>query len=231
MSKRWLVPVLVLAAGFGLAYLIGTNKPSIDVEPQERLAPTVRVVTVISKNEHLTITSQGTVAPRTQSELIPEVSGRVTWVSPALVAGGSFREGEPLLRIDDADYRNQQAKSEAALKRAEVEQQHARAELKRIRSLNRQKLASTQQVEDAERAARVATANLHEATASLAQARLDLARTELTAPFTGLVREEQVDVGQFITRGQRVGTIYATDYVEVRLPISAHQLGFLGPVD
>jgi len=211
-----------------LAYLIGTNKPSIDVEPQERLAPTVRVVTVISKNEHLTITSQGTVAPRTQSELIPEVSGRVTWVSPALVAGGSFREGEPLLRIDDADYRNQQAKSEAALKRAEVEQQHARAELKRIRSLNRQKLASTQQVEDAERAARVATANLHEATASLAQARLDLARTELTAPFTGLVREEQVDVGQFITRGQRVGTIYATDYVEVRLPISAHQLGFLG---
>jgi multidrug efflux pump subunit AcrA (membrane-fusion protein) len=42
------------------------------------------------------------------------------------------------------------------------------------------------------------------------------------------VRNEQVDRGQFVTRGQSIGTIYATDYVEVRLPIAADQLGYLG---
>jgi multidrug efflux pump subunit AcrA (membrane-fusion protein) len=37
-----------------------------------------------------------------------------------------------------------------------------------------------------------------------------------------------VDMGQFVTRGQSIGTVYATDYVEIRLPISADQLGYLG---
>ena len=55
-----------------------------------------------------------------------------------------------------------------------------------------------------------------------------MARTEVSAPFDGLVRNEQVDLGQFVTRGQSIGTIYALDYVEVRLPISADQLAFLG---
>jgi RND family efflux transporter MFP subunit len=228
MSKRALLPVAVLIAGSALAYLIATNKPVIEAEPYQRIPPIVRVIKVHSGSEYLSVSSQGTVAPGTQSELIPEVSGRVTWVSPALVAGGSFATGDPLLRIDDADYRNQHSRSEAALRRAEVEQQHALAELARLRSLQKRSLASEQQVDDAQRVARVAEANLKDAAASLDQARRDLARTELTAPFTGLVREEQVDLGQFVTRGQRIATIYATDFVEVRLPISAHQLGFLG---
>ena len=80
----------------------------------------------------------------------------------------------------------------------------------------------------ARRAARVDEATLTESRAGLEQARRDLSRTELKAPFDGLVRSEQVDLGQFVTRGQSIGTIYATDYVEVRLPISADQLSYLG---
>ncbi|MDH3994589.1 MAG: HlyD family efflux transporter periplasmic adaptor subunit, partial [Gammaproteobacteria bacterium] len=56
----------------------------------------------------------------------------------------------------------------------------------------------------------------------------DLARTEVSAPFDGQVRNEQVDLGQFVTRGQSIGAIYAIDYMEVRLPISADQLTYLG---
>jgi RND family efflux transporter MFP subunit len=74
----------------------------------------------------------------------------------------------------------------------------------------------------------VREATLREARAGVEQARRDLSRTKLQAPFDGLVRNEHVDVGQFVTRGQGIGTIYATDYVEVRLPISADQLGYLG---
>ena len=37
-----------------------------------------------------------------------------------------------------------------------------------------------------------------------------------------------MDLGQYVTRGKSIGIIYATDYVEVRLPISADQLSYLG---
>ena len=59
------------------------------------------------------------------------------------------------------------------------------------------------------------------------QAEKNLKRTTLRAPFTGLVRSESVDIGQFVSRGQPIGTIYASDIVEIRLPIADNQLAFL----
>jgi RND family efflux transporter MFP subunit len=228
MNKKILYPLVVLATGLLLAFLISINTPEIEPQPYEHIVPTVRVVRVQPAAEYLSINSQGTVQPRSQSELIPEVTGRVLWISPSLVNGGAFREGDILLRIDDADYLTLVTRSEAALMRAESEYSHASDELKRLASLNKQKLASEQQLDDARQASQVKEANLNEARASLEQAHRDLSRTQLQAPFDGLVRNEQVDVGQFVTRGQSIGTVYAIDFVEVRLPISADQLGYLG---
>ena len=228
MNKKIIYPILVLMVGLGLAVLIGTSERDVTPVPYEPMAPTVRVITVQSGAEYLSISSQGSVQPRSQSELIPEVTGRVTSMSDALVSGGSFRQDDVLLRIDDADYLTQVTRSEAAFKRSQIEQGHASDELKRLASLHQQQLASQQQLDNARRTTQVAEANLVEARASLDQAQRDLSRTELKAPFDGLVRTEQVDLGQFVSRGQSIGTIYATDYVEVRLPISADQLSYLG---
>jgi len=220
--------LLVLAVGIIVSVLIAISKPDVTPEPYEPIVPTVRVIRAMMSAEFLSVSSQGTVQPRSQSELIPEVSGRVTWLSPSLVNGGAFRKDDVLLRIDDADYKTLLERSEAALKRAEVEFGLSRDELERLASLNQRQLASQQQLDTARRAAEVDEATLLEARADLEQARRDLSRTELKAPFDGLVRSEQVDLGQFVTRGQSIGTIYATDYVEVRLPISADQLRYLG---
>jgi RND family efflux transporter MFP subunit len=228
MNKKTLYPILVLALGLGIAVVIGLNEPTMVPEPHVPMTTTVRVTKVRAAAEYLSISSQGTVQPGSQSELIPEVSGRVVWVSHTLVGGGAFQQGDPLLRIDDADYRTLVQRAEATLKRSEVEYSHASDELKRLQSLHRRQLASQQQLDNANRATQVAEANLTESRANLDQAQRDLERTELHAPFDGLVRNEQVDVGQFVTRGQSIGTIYATDYVEVRLPISADQLGYTG---
>lgn len=228
MNKKVLYPLLVLGLGLGAATLIILNEPVTNPVPYEPLLSTVRVTPVTAASEHLTISSQGTVQPRSQSELIPEVSGRVVWISPALISGGSFAMNEVLLRIDDADYRSTVARSEAALKRAKIELDYTEDELERMQSLRGKQLASQQQLDNTRRAWQVAEANLSENRAALAQASRDLERTELRAPFDGLVRNEHVDLGQFITRGQSIGTIYATDYVEIRLPIAADQLVYLG---
>ncbi len=228
MNKKLVYPILVLVVGIGIAVLIALNAPRPTPDDYKPLLATVRVIKVQPQAEYLTVTSQGTVEPRSQSELIPEVSGRAVWISPSLVGGGSFARDEVLLRIDDADYRSALVRAEAALKRAGVEQDFAADELKRVESLRGKNLASQQQLDNAHRAAAVADANLSESQAAVDQARRDLQRTELKAPFDGLVREEHVDLGQFVTRGQNIGTIYATDYVEVRLPIAADQLVYLG---
>lgn len=228
MNKKVLYPILVLAAGLGLALTIAVNEPVLEPEPYEALAPTVRVTRASAGDEYLRITSQGTVQPRSQSELIPEVNGRVVWISPALIGGGSFQHGDALLRIDDADYRTAVQRADATLKRAEVEYEYAADELERLKSLHQRQLASQQQLDNARRGAQVADANLVESRAALEQAQRDLARTELQAPFDGLVRSERVDLGQFVTRGQSIGTIYATDYMEVRLPIATDQLVYSG---
>ena len=228
MNKKALYPVIALVLGLGLAVLIGSDKPELNPQPFEPMPTVVRVLAANVHAEHLTVRSQGTVQPRSQSELIPEVTGIVNWISPSLVSGGAFREGDVLLRIDAADYQSQLKRSEAAFKRAGIERTHAADELKRLASLHERQLASQQQLDNARRTANVSEANLAEAEAALDQARRDLERTELKAPFDGLVRSEHVDLGQFITRGQSIGTIYATDYVEIRLPISADQLAYLG---
>jgi len=228
MNRKILYPLLVLVLGTGLALLLALDEAKQPAAPYERAPVTVRVTRVEAGAEYLSIKSQGTVQPRSQSELIPEVSGRVLWISPSLVDGGSFAEGDVLLRIDDADYRTAVQRGEAALERAKVEQEFARDELERLQKLHRQQLASQQQLDSARRTARVAEANLVESRATLEQALRDLERTELRAPFDGLVRDEQVDLGQFVSRGATIGTIYATDYVEVRLPMAADQLVFLG---
>ena len=83
MNKKLAYPLLVLAVGIVTAYLIAVNEPEVTAQPPEPRLRTVRVVEVNAGSEYLTINSQGTVQPRTQSELIPEVSGRVEWISPA----------------------------------------------------------------------------------------------------------------------------------------------------
>jgi RND family efflux transporter MFP subunit len=227
LSRKFLYPVLVLAAGAGLAMLLVVTEPPPQVDDYVRPPITVRTVTVSSQAEHLIVRSQGTVQPRTESQLIPEVSGRVNWMSPSLVTGGSFMDGEPLLRIDDADYQNALASAKAALTRTEVVLEHSADELNRLQRLREKNLASQSQVDEVQRRFRVAQADLKEAEIAIQQSQRDLSRTEIKAPYQGLVRNEQVDLGQFISRGSAIATIYADDFVEVRLPIASNQLAYL----
>lgn len=227
MSKKVLYPLLALCIGTALAALLMVTEPPPQADNYVAPVTTVRIITASKQAEHLIVRSQGTVQPRTESQLIPEVSGKVVWMSPALITGGIFEQDAPLLRIDSADYSNAVEKSEAAQTRARVEREHAGDELERVQKLIAQNLASQSQVDEARRRYQVADANLSEADVNLKQAKRDLSRTEISAPYKGMVRAEQVDLGQFISRGSTIATIYAADFMEVRLPVSSSQLSYL----
>ena len=217
--------ILAIAVLGGLALL--ATAPSVDMVAPRAAAPAVRVMSAEPRSLPQVVRSQGTVAPRTESELVPEVSGRVVWTAPSLATGGFFNDGDLLLSLDDRDHQTALARAEANLARSQGEWEHAGAMLTRREELARKDVNSTAQLDDARRAARVADAVREETRAAVRQATRDLERTQIRAPFTGRVRDERVDVGQFLSRGQAIATLYAIDYVEIRLPVPDNELAFL----
>ena len=222
-----IVPLGLLGAGALAVGLLFALRPTPEVAAPEALAPIVRAMRLAPEPVSFTVEAQGTVVPRTESDLVPQVSGEVVWVSPAFVSGGFFEAGQPLVRIDRADALAAVERARASLARAESEAARAAKERDRQRTLAREDIASQARIDDAENGYRVAAAVLREARVALQNARRDLDRTELRAPYAGRVRSEQVDVGQFVNRGAPIGRIYAVDVVEVRLPVPDRELGFL----
>lgn len=225
--KKVLLPLGILLIAVAGAVVFVSNQREFQPRQPESPPLSVRVVEVAPGPVRLSVHAQGTVSPRTESALVPEVSGNVVWVSPNLISGGYFEIGEVLLRIDQRDYQTSVDRAEATLARAQADHELAQFEFERAEDLFGRSLISQADRESAERTARVAEASLRDARLVLDTARRDLARTELTAPFSGLVRNEQVDVGQFVNRGTAIATIYATDYLEVRLPIADQELAYL----
>ena len=226
-SLKITLPLAILLLGvLSIAGLVAT-KPPVEKKVREKKIPLIRVLKVSRETIGLQVTTHGTVTPRTESTLIPEVSGPIIWVSPSLVSGGFFDVGDPLLRIDPRDYEVALQKARATHARAKSELSRAQKELTRRETLLENNVGSLAQLDDAQNQATIADASLREAKASLTQAQRDLKRTELHAPFAGRVRNQQVGVGQFVTRGNPLATLYAVDYAEVRLPIPDEEIAYL----
>ena len=142
-------------------------------------------------------------------------------MSPAFVDGGAFREGEVLARIDAADYelavvrsRAQVAQAEEALVREEAEGELARQDWQALGRGEAPPLAVREPQLAQARAALAA------AQASLRSAELDLNRASIRAPFTGRMRERRVNVGDYVGPGSPVGVMFATDAIEIRVPLT-----------
>ncbi len=203
-------------------------RQEVETLPLETRLPLVRAVEAKPQTIQLRVSSQGTVIPRTETALVPEVAGRVVAISPSLVDGGFFDAGDILLSIDPRDYelaiartRAEFAQAEHKLAREFAEAHVARREWKALGRGEASPLTS-RSLQVAEAKAALASAK-----AMIDQATYNLARTKIRAPFTGRVRDKQVDLGQYVMPGASIATIYAVDAVEIRLPIPDNELAYL----
>lgn len=220
--------VAFLIVGF-IAVQLAMTKP----EPQ-RANATPQPVAVFVEEAHrdsvsLVVHSQGQARPRTQISLVPQVTGRITYVNPNFIEGGFFEAGETLVRIDDADYHLAVIRAEALVAQAQqgLLREQAEAELAESEWADLgEGQASALTLREPQLAE--ARAQLASAGASLQSARLDLARTQVSAPFDGRVRVKSADLGQFVTAGTPLGEVFSTDTILVRLPLTDNDLGLLG---
>lgn len=222
-----LLPMLLLGVG-GLAtraLILSFETP--EAPPREVQPPLVRVVPARLEKMRLIVRAEGTVAPRTESQLVAEVSGRVVEVSPSLAAGGFFEAGEVLLKIERREYELAITRAQAAIEQAKLRLTTER-ETATIARQEWDELGKGEPSPLLFREPQIAEvqASLAAAEAGLRQAQYDLERTVILAPFAGRVRSKQVDVGQFVQRGMAVATLYSVDVAEVKLPIPNAELEF-----
>ena len=220
-------PLAVLLAGIAAAGLLVRMRAAPARRPPEVLPPLVRVVPVERQTVRLRVHTNGTVIPRTESTLTAEVAGRIVSVSPRFVDGGFFEQGELLLEIDPADYREAVAAARARVAEAELRlaQERAAADVARRewRELGRERGSplALRELQVAQ-----AQAALEAARAAAERAERDLARTRIVAPYAGRVRQKLVDLGQFVGRGVALARVYAVDRAEVHLPVSSRELAW-----
>ena len=232
--RRMVQGTIVLGVGvLGFAILFGMRAAPAEVEPP-RVIPTVSTVPARVTQGAIKVRGGGTVRPSAEVTIAPQVGGRVIWTSPALVSGGRFLENESLLRVDPADYENAVEAAEADVAQREVAlleaEENARLALDEWRRLaERENLDPTPPNALVTRQPQLdaAAAALRSARARLEDARLALERTWIRAPFNGIVREETVDLGQFVAAGQTVGRLYATDAVEIVVPLSDNEAALI----
>jgi RND family efflux transporter MFP subunit len=211
--KRIILIVSIFAVSIGTAFILGKTKPPPETKPVEDANLLVEVLELDETTVNFTVTSQGTVRPRTETVLSSEVAGSIVSVSPNFVAGGVFGKDEVLMRIDPANY-------EVALKQAE-----ALAKQRQIEFDGAEKLRSQGYRAESEYAS--AAAALASANAELVRATRNLERTYIRLPYDGMVRAKEADLGQYVNVGSRLGVTFATDFAEVRLPLTEADMAFV----
>ena len=227
-TTGWLVAGAILIGASGLAVFLVSQRPEPERRPPPSQIPFAITAPVRAGEGAIPVFGAGTVRPRAEIDVAAEVSGKVVWGDPAFESGGRVREGQVLFRIDDVDYRSavEKARANVALQRVEVlkareEAQVARKQYEQFKERQAESGAASAasplalwqpQLEAAEAA-------LARDAATLAETELNLARTAVKAPFSGVVRTESVDVGQFVAAGRGVARLYASDAVEVVVPL------------
>lgn len=228
-NRQWLwvslILILSIAATIGLS--MARKAPEKKTEP--RLPPLVSLQPLVFQDITYQVSSQGTVQAKTETTLVSEVNGKITAIADAFVAGGFFQAGDILVRIEPADYQTAVKAAEAALAtaKAALEEERARAKVAERDWLNftsgkapalglrKPQLAS-------------ALAKVNSAEADLERARRDLSRTEIRAPYSGMVKSRAANLGQFVSRGSQLGVLLDTAIAEVRLPLTLADLKDLG---
>lgn len=227
MITRYAWPAVIMLAGIGFMALIIAMGPESNRQSLPPSIPEVGVMSAEPRTLRLSVHAHGTVVPRTESNLVSEVAGRVVAVSPAMVSGGFFSEGEVLVEIERTDHEVAVEQSQARLASARSMLSNAEKALRRQEDLQTSQFASESQYDDALNRLAIARAELREAEALAVRSERDLERTRLLAPYDGRVRSERVDLGQFIARGESIAGLYAIDFAEVRLPVHDRDLAFL----
>lgn len=224
---RIILPACILAGGW-----YGFRQLSIPLEEEVVEPPTPtqvrsRVQPLKVGSYQVRIETNGLVSPHNQVTLSAEVTGRVIKINPEFEVGRFFSAGDVLLKLDDRDYKTSIRIAEQEVRRSAAALDLASTAKERMEQLAAQDGASLAELETARSLFLQTENDVEVAKANLDQAKRDLERTDIVAPFAGRVVTKSIGLGELITVGTTLGDVFAVDYAEVRLPVATRELRFL----
>lgn len=203
MSKKVVFPfagIAVLAIGvLGYYYFPGASS-----EGGYQYPPTpVAVASVTIKPAYVDIVSTGELEAAQQVTLTAETEGRITKL--LLESGSTVKADQPLVQLNDAS-------EQAERQRLQAQLTQARQHYQRTRTLNRQGVATAEQLEQAQAA-------LDMSTGELRLVESQIAKKQIKAPFSGVVGVRQVHPGQYLHTGDSIVSLVNNDTVYVNFQV------------
>jgi len=229
-KNKKLLPAAIFGGLLLIAVIIRLNPPEAPQRPAfSGPMMTVETRVVSEQNYPIVLESYGTVQPRTRSMLVAQVGGQIVSVNPNVRDGGFFEEGDVLANIDARDYEADVRIAGALLTDARQTLAEAEARTNQARE-DWDRLGNSGEAPDL--VLRIpqleaAKARIVSAESTLRKAELDLERTHIVAPFAGRILRKLADIGQVVSPNTQLAEIYATDVVEIRLPLRNRDLSFI----
>lgn len=238
-----LIPVgLIGGTAFLVRPMLAPKKKDPEQPAQEIKAPTperVSVEKLYPQKLRARIQSTGVATPQKKLALLPEVSGKIIWLSPDLEVGGHLKQGQVIAKLDRKDYelnlrsrRNQIAKAKLDLAIEQERAAVAKRELALLAKSNDLPATTNRALATRSHHLEVAKVAVDTAKSAVEQARVQLKRTVIRAPFDAVVISEQSEIGQVVGSNSVIATIVGSEQMHVRaaLPLSMlDQLTLQGP--
>jgi len=229
-KNKKLIPFAIFGGALFIALIIKLNPPEAPQRPAFSGPMMTVEIRVVAENDYpILLESYGTVQPRTRSMLVAQVGGQIVSVNENVRNGGFFEEGDVLANIDARDYEADVRIAGAFLMDAQQTLAEAEARTNQARE-DWARLGNTGDAPDL--VLRIpqleaAKARIISAESTLRKAELELERTHIVAPFAGRILRKLADLGQVVSPNTQLAEIYATDVVEIRLPIRNRDLPFI----
>jgi len=246
VRRRFLLTLLILVLTIVAVFGLVKTRPRPQAEFSAVVLSRVEVIEAVQRALQPQLQLTGMLQPWQLARLGFEVKGEL--LERRVEPGQRVRQGELLLRLDDADYRDALTEARAQLretragierdqrllKLAQQQRQLAEREFKRLERLGQDSLASGSTRDSARQqllklesdAVRLSfgidsgTARLAKQQAAAARAERNLQRSQLLAPFDGRVNRVEVEVGDYLQPASLVVELIRDDYLELSLEVS-----------
>ncbi|WP_318436071.1 efflux RND transporter periplasmic adaptor subunit [Photobacterium leiognathi] len=225
---RRTLPLVIIAIFIALSVLLLNNKKRPEQQKAQVRTPVLEVIRIEKQDVQLSVDSYGVVEPKNKAEVVSEVIGSVSYISPDFAVGKFVSKGDLLARLDDSDYHADLAQAEASLAQAQakLKEEIARGKVakKTLRDVSPNKKTALGLREPQRKQEE---ANVKFAKAGVERAKRNLAKTEIRAPFDALVKMKNINMGSYLTQGKLIGELYGTETAEIRLPITPNSFSYL----
>lgn len=217
-DTTWLFVVLVLATG------CGPNQPGgVTKRTGSKNGVPVKVVQVKSSTFRDTVRGIGTLEANSRVEIRPELDAIVQEIR--FREGQRVHQGDVLFMLDDSKLQEQLRERQKAAEAAEATLAVADREFQRQDALRDRDVISQEAWDAAWERRRMAQAEMQRIQAAIALIRERIEDTQIVAPVNAVASQQSVDVGDYVSTGDLLVTLYRQSPLEVAFRISERYLG------